>query len=138
MRIKTRLKLLEKTNKQIHSKENEVKVGFRVLESGTRTTPFQHTRIGTGYAELLALNNLELLHKQGFIESMRDIGGLDAIAQAEIRGTFKNSAGQWEPRPDIEYELLRRFLEEDHKRLGNDPQWINSLKERMEWLRDQF
>lgn len=135
MRLKTRLKLLEKTNKQVRSKESEVKIGFRVLESGKRTTPFKYTHVGTAYAEFLSFFTLVHLHEMGLIDSLHDVGGKDILAHTEKIGLFQNSSGDWEMRPDIEHAFIERFLQEDHRRLGNDPQWIKSLRERLESLK---
>ncbi len=136
MRIKTRIKQLEIANKHLLSKD-EPKIGFRVVE-GKRVRAFRHTRLGVPYANFLALNNLEHHHQKGLIDSMSDVCGLDVDAQAKEIGFFKNSSGEWETRPDIEYEFLKRFLEEDHRRLGNDPHWIKSLRERLVWLEGQL
>lgn len=138
MRIKTRLKQLEKVSKHFLSKKEEFKDGYRVVESEKKSTHFFYTSIGAPYAFFLELDTLELLHKDKLIDSLPDVCGMDMVALAESRGFFKNSEGRWETRPDIEYELIKRFLEEDHKRLGNDLQWIKSLRERLEWLRNQF
>jgi hypothetical protein len=93
--------------------------------------------IGAPYAFFLELDTLELLHKDKLIDSLHDVCGRDMIVLAESHGYFKNSEGTWEMPPDIERTLLGRFLEEDHRRLGNDPKWIKSLRERLEWLKDQ-
>jgi hypothetical protein len=138
MRIKTRLKHLEKVTKHLLSKENEIKVGFRVVELGKRTTPFQYTSIGSPYAELLSFFTLVHLHEMELIDSLNDVCGRDALAWAENCGIYKNSEGLWETRPDIEHALISRFLEENHRRLGNDPQWIKSLRERLECLQEQI
>ena len=69
---------------------------------------------------------------------MKNVRGRDMIALAESRGIYKNPEGIWETLPDIEHALLSRFLEEDHRKLQNDPQWIGELKERLERLEDQF
>jgi hypothetical protein len=138
MRIKTRLKQLEKVSKHLLSKENEIKVGFRVVELGKRTTPFKYTNIGSPYAEFLSFFTLVHLHEMGLIDSLSDVCGRDMLACAKSRGLFKNSEGLWETRPDIEHALISRFLEENHRRLGNDSQWIKSLRERLECLQEQI
>ena len=138
MRLKTRLKLLEKTSKQARSKENEVKISFRVLESGKGSVPFKYTHVGMAYANFLAFLNVAHLHEMDLIDSLHDVGGKDIIAHTEEIGLFQNSSGDWEMRPDIEHAFIERFLQEDHRRLGNDPQWVKSLRDRLEWLREQF
>lgn len=138
MRIKTRIHQLEIANKQSRSKENEVKIGFRVLESGKRTAPFQHTHVGKAYAEYLAFFNLVHLHEVGLIDSLNDVCGKDMLAPTEEAGLFQNSSGEWEMLPEIEFEVIKQFLEEDHRRLGNDPLWIKGLRERLAWLKIQL
>ena len=135
MRLKARIKLLEKNNKQARSKENEAKAGYRVVESGKGSGYFQFTSIGYQYAFFLELATLEQLQKDNLIDSLHDVCGKDMVAIAESRGFFKNSEGTWETQPDIEHALLSRFLEEDHRRLGNDPSWIAGLRERLESLK---
>ena len=136
-RIKTRIKQLEKANESLLSQENEIEVGFRVLECGKRTEPFQFTRKGSAYANFLAFFNLLHLHEMGLIDSLNDVCGKDVLAPAKEAGLFQNSSGDWEIRPDIEYESIRQFLEEDHKKLGNDLEWIKSLREKLESLKNQ-
>ena len=102
-----------------------MKVGFRVLASGKRSAPFKYTCVGTAYAEFLTFFNIVHLHGIGLIDLLSDVCGLDALACAESHGIYKNSEGLWETRPDIEFALIDRFLEEDHGRLGMT---LNELK----------